>query len=81
MRWWVAVCENAAPVDSQTVPMHPLTARPAVQALRSSKIREVANAGMGGKDLLAFWFGEPDEVTPEFIRRAGIEALEQGETF
>ena len=61
--------------------MHSLTARPAVQALRNSKIREVANAGMGGKDLLAFWFGEPDEVTPEFIRQAAIEALQRGDTF
>ena len=24
-------------------------------------------------EVLAFWFGEPDEVTPEFIREAGIE--------
>ncbi|HKQ23713.1 MAG TPA: pyridoxal phosphate-dependent aminotransferase [Burkholderiales bacterium] len=60
---------------------HSLAARPAVQALRNSKIREVANAGMGKKDLLAFWFGEPDEVTPEFIRQAGIEALNRGNTF
>lgn len=58
-----------------------LAPRAAVQALRSSKIREVANAGMGRRDVLAFWFGEPDEVTPEFIRRAGIEALERGDTF
>ena len=58
-----------------------LTSRPAVQALRSSKIREVANAGMGKPDLLAFWFGEPDEVTPEFIRQAGVEALQRGDTF
>ncbi len=57
------------------------SARPAVSALRSSKIREVANAGMGNKDVIAFWFGEPDEVTPEFIRRAGMEALERGDTF
>ena len=61
--------------------MHPLTARPGVQALRSSKIREVANAGMGKKDVIAFWFGEPDEVTPDFIRQAGIEALQRGDTF
>jgi aspartate/methionine/tyrosine aminotransferase len=61
--------------------MHSLTARPGVQALRSSKIREVANAGMGKEDVIAFWFGEPDEVTPEFIRRAGIQAIERGETF
>ena len=62
-------------------PMRSLGARPAVQQLRSSKIREVANAGMGKKDVIAFWFGEPDEVTPHFIRQAGIDALEQGETF
>lgn len=59
----------------------PALARPAVQSLRASQIREVANAGMGREDILPFWFGEPDEVTPEFIRRAGIEALEAGETF
>jgi aspartate/methionine/tyrosine aminotransferase len=59
----------------------PLTARPGVQALRSSKIREVANAGMGREDLVAFWFGEPDEITPDFIRQAAIDALNGGETF
>ena len=63
------------------MPIHSPSPRPAVQALRNSKIREVANAGMGGKDLLAFWFGEPDEVTPEFIRQAAIEALQRGDTF
>ena len=62
-------------------PMLSLAARPAVQQLRSSKIREVANAGMGKEDVIEFWFGEPDEVTPDFIRRAGIDALERGETF
>ena len=63
------------------IPMLSLAARPAIQQLRSSKIREVANAGMGNKDVVAFWFGEPDEVTPDFIRKAGIDALERGETF
>jgi aspartate/methionine/tyrosine aminotransferase len=63
------------------MPIHSPSPRPAVQALRNSKIREVANAGMGGKNLLAFWFGEPDEVTPEFIRQAAIEALLRGDTF
>jgi aspartate/methionine/tyrosine aminotransferase len=58
-----------------------LRARPAVRLLRSSKIREVANAGMGREDVLAFWFGEPDEVTPGFIRRAGMDAIEAGDTF
>jgi aspartate/methionine/tyrosine aminotransferase len=63
------------------VPANGLTARDAVLRLRGSKIREVANAGLGRNDVLAFWFGEPDEMTPEFIRRAGIASLEAGETF
>ena len=36
---------------------------------------------MGRDDVLAFWFGEPDEVTPEFIRQAGVDSLNAGETF
>jgi aspartate/methionine/tyrosine aminotransferase len=56
-------------------------ARPVVQSLRGSKIREVANAGFGDPDVLPFWFGEPDEVTPEFIRAAAIAALDAGDTF
>ena len=55
--------------------------RQAIQNLEESKIREVANAGLGRSDVLAFWFGESDEVTPEFIREAAIESLRQGETF
>ena len=55
--------------------------RQAIQNLEESKIREVANAGFGRSDVLAFWFGESDEVTPEFIREAAIESLRNGETF
>jgi aspartate/methionine/tyrosine aminotransferase len=55
--------------------------RQAIQNLEESKIREVANAGIGRGDVLAFWFGESDEVTPEFIRQAAIESLQAGETF
>ncbi|MGH8820136.1 MAG: aminotransferase class I/II-fold pyridoxal phosphate-dependent enzyme, partial [Rhodoferax sp.] len=55
--------------------------RQAVQNLEESKIREVANAGMGCSDVLAFWFGESDEVTPDFIRQAAIDSLQRGETF
>jgi aspartate/methionine/tyrosine aminotransferase len=55
--------------------------RQAIQNLEESRIREVANAGMGRGDVLAFWFGESDEVTPDFIRQAAIESLERGETF
>jgi aspartate aminotransferase len=59
----------------------PAQARAAVRALSSSLIREVANAGMGRTDILPFWFGESDQPTPDFIRRAAIESLEAGETF
>lgn len=55
--------------------------RQAIQNLEESKIREVANAGMGRSDVLPFWFGESDEVTPEFIRQAAIDSLQSGETF
>ena len=55
--------------------------RLAVENLEASKIREVANAGMGRADVLAFWFGESDEVTPEPVRRAAMESIERGETF
>ena len=55
--------------------------RSAIQNLEESKIREVANAGMGRGDVLAFWFGESDEITPDFIRQAAIESLQNGETF
>jgi aspartate/methionine/tyrosine aminotransferase len=55
--------------------------RQAIEQLQGSLIREIANAGMGRADVLAFWFGESDEVTPEVIRRAAIESLERGETF
>jgi aspartate/methionine/tyrosine aminotransferase len=55
--------------------------RKAVEDLPGSKIREVANAALGRSDVLAFWFGESDEPTPEFIRAAAIRSLTEGETF
>ena len=55
--------------------------RDVIHQLQESKIREVANAGLGRPDVLAFWFGEGDEVTPDFIRQAAIESLQKGETF
>lgn len=56
-------------------------ARSAVQAIPASRIREVANAAMGSRDVLAFWFGEPDQSTPAFIREAAKAALDDGHTF
>ena len=56
-------------------------ARPEVRNLRMSKIREVANAGLGRDDVLAFWFGESDLPTPQFLREPAARALTEGKTF
>ena len=55
--------------------------RDVVAGLQGSRIREVANEGIGREGVLAFWFGESDEVTPEPIRAAAIASLQAGETF
>ena len=55
--------------------------RKTVLNLEESMIRQVANAGMGRSDVLKFWFGESDEVTPQFIRDAATASLQRGETF
>ncbi|BBA41942.1 MULTISPECIES: pyridoxal phosphate-dependent aminotransferase [Burkholderia] len=68
------------PADSLPVAGSP-AARDAVHALRPSLIREVANAGFGVPDMLPFWFGESDRVTPDFIRDAAAAALRDGATF
>jgi aspartate/methionine/tyrosine aminotransferase len=70
---------------SMSDPVLPLpsipNARDAVRALRPSQIREVANAGFGVDNVLPFWFGESDRVTPAFIRDAASAALAAGATF
>jgi aspartate/methionine/tyrosine aminotransferase len=55
--------------------------RSVIDQLPGSKIREVANTGLGRDDVLAFWFGESDEPTPAFIRDAAVRSLQMGETF
>lgn len=55
--------------------------REAVVAMKSSRIREVANAALGRPDVLAFWFGESDEVTPPAVCEAAAQSMARGETF
>ena len=55
--------------------------RQTVLDVEESRIREVANAGLGRSDVLAFWFGESDEVTPQVVRQAAIDSIQQGQTF
>ncbi|MCX2684643.1 pyridoxal phosphate-dependent aminotransferase [Pseudomonas sp. DCB_AW] len=52
-----------------------------IQSLRPSYIREVANAGMHNKDVIAFWFGESTYATPTQISDKAISAITSGETF
>ncbi len=61
--------------------VQPAFARDAVRQLAASRIREVANADMGAQDVLAFWFGEPDTPTPQFIIEAAKAALDAHETY
>jgi aspartate/methionine/tyrosine aminotransferase len=67
--------------DRASAPGFDLAARDAVRTLVASQIREVSNAGTGDPDILPFWFGEPDEVTPSYIRDAAVASLGAGETF
>ena len=55
--------------------------RQVIADLSASRIREVANAGLGRSDVLAFWFGESDEITPVPVRDAAVTSIEAGETF
>jgi aspartate/methionine/tyrosine aminotransferase len=55
--------------------------RDQIQSLSGSLIREVANAAIGREDVLAFWFGESDEVTAPEVREAAARSLQDGETF
>ncbi|QCB46213.1 pyridoxal phosphate-dependent aminotransferase [Hydrogenophaga sp. PAMC20947] len=55
--------------------------RQVIEKLEESRIREVANEGLGREGVLKFWFGESDEVTPAFVREAAMASLQAGETF
>ncbi len=62
-------------------PLKDFAARTPIRALVASRIRELVNEGIGNPDVLAFWVGEPDEPTPEFIRKAGMDAIAACDTF
>ncbi len=59
----------------------PTGPRPALDDIPGSLIREVAEAGHGIPGLIRLFFGEPDTLTPGFIRDAAKAALDAGETF
>ncbi len=55
--------------------------RPEIEALELTGISRIALPYIQEKDILPLWFGESDSVTPQFIRDAAIEALNNGQTF
>ncbi len=55
--------------------------RTTIQNLQGSQIRQVVNAALGKPDVLRFWFGESDEVTPQAVRDAAAQSIQSGETF
>lgn len=56
-------------------------ARPGVRQLQPSLIRKLANTAIGQEGIIPLWFGEPDLPTPEFIRQAAKDVLDEGNTF
>ncbi len=55
--------------------------RKSIESLQGSQIRLVVNAALGQPDVLRFWFGESDEVTPQAVRDAAAQSIQSGETF
>ena len=55
--------------------------RPALAEIPGSLIREVSEVGRYMPDVIPLWFGEPDTVTPDFVREAAKAALDDGKTF
>ncbi len=51
-----------------------------VQSIPPSGIRRFFDIAATMKDVISLGIGEPDFVTPEIIRRAGVASIERGET-
>ena len=51
-----------------------------VRSVPPSGIRRFFDIAATMKDVISLGIGEPDFVTPDNIRRAGVEAIERGET-
>ncbi len=51
------------------------------ERVRYSRIRELAELAMKMEGVLKLYFGESDAPTPDYIKRAAWQALEEGYTF
>ena len=61
--------------------MYPTPLASSVLSVSASRIRELAHIAFNMKNVLKLYFGESDEQTPEYIRKAASQALEDGYTF
>ena len=52
-----------------------------IESLEQNGITGVALKRLGDPSVIALWFGEGDLVTPDFIRAAAKQALDEGLTF
>jgi aspartate/methionine/tyrosine aminotransferase len=52
-----------------------------VELVPRSRIRELAEIAMGMDGVLRLYFGESNLPTPDYIKRAAVEAMENGYTF
>jgi aspartate aminotransferase len=63
------------------IDLPPRVARPAIENLEGSRIRQVAESNIGRDDVIPLWFGEPDLPTPDFIKQAARDALSDDHVF
>ena len=52
-----------------------------VTKLPESQIRHIMELGHRMEGVIPLWFGEGDEPTPDFVKQAAIEALNEDKTF
>src|SRR5215212_4515420 len=55
--------------------------RPLILDLPTENIAELAVRAQQLGDVIPLWYGEGDLVTPDFVREAAKEALDEGWTF
>lgn len=55
--------------------------RPDIEALRNNGITGIALPRISDPEVIPLWFGEGDRTTPDFIRAAARQALDDGQTF
>ena len=48
-----------------------------IEELPFSPIREIVRSADDKKDVIPFWFGEPDVSTPDFIRESAKRSLDR----